>query len=88
MAGERFALDNSAIAQGRANGSRFSQRYNITYFNLTCVPLGVLVLAIISMVDKRSRGNHQSEGIANGHMYRETPRQPHSPELRTHCDSP
>ena len=40
IAGERFALDNSTIAQGRANGSRIPQRYNITYFNLTCVHLG------------------------------------------------
>jgi hypothetical protein len=71
--------DNSTVAPGRANGSRVPRRYNITYFNLTCVHLGVLVIAIISMVDRLSRGNQPvRRSMANGRMYGETPREPHS----------
>jgi hypothetical protein len=65
-------------APERANGSKGSQRYNIAYFNLTCVHLGYRSSAIISVVDRLETKPTSQKEHGHGRMYREAPREPHS----------
>jgi hypothetical protein len=71
--------DNSTVVPGRANGSRVPQRYNITYFNLTCLHLGCWSSQLFPWwIGYREKNQPVRRSMANGCMYRETPRQPHS----------
>jgi hypothetical protein len=70
--------DNST--EPRARGSRVPQRYNITYFNLICVHLGCWSSQLFRWwIGYREETNKSvRRSMANGRMYRETPREPHS----------